>query len=45
VLSESAVHSIVGRFRDRRGDIATADSIAELNDLEEHGTARPIARA
>jgi hypothetical protein len=45
VLSEAAVHSIVGRFRERRGDIASAESITELNDLEEHGAARPIARA
>jgi hypothetical protein len=45
VLDPDSVKSIVGRFRDRRGDIVTADSIAELNDLEEHGTVRPIARA
>ena len=43
VLSENAVHAIVGRFRDRRGEIVAEASIAELNELEETG--RPIARA
>jgi len=35
VLSPEAVKSIVARFRDTTGDIATADSIAELATLED----------
>ena len=41
VLSPDAVRAIVGRFREQRGDIAPAESIAELAALED-GADRPL---
>jgi hypothetical protein len=45
VLSPEAVKSIVARFRDTTGDIATADSIAELATLEDGVPPLRVARA
>ncbi len=45
VLSPDSVRSIVARFRDTTGDIATADSIAELATLEDGTPPLRVARA
>jgi hypothetical protein len=44
VLDPDSIRAIVGKFRDRRGDIVAADSIAELTALED-GTALRVASA